>query len=90
MGWIGFVHYENFRCDFRTQTCALIAPVQPILHRVSCSNKTLPSAPKHYETHQNMSLGSNWVDRVRRCEKFQRDFVARTFAQVWPVLNLVL
>ena len=69
MGWIGCVHYENFRCDFRTQTCALIAPVQPILHRVSCSNKTLPSAPKHYETHQNMSLGFNWVDRVRSLRK---------------------
>jgi hypothetical protein len=34
------------------QTYALIAPVQPILHRISCSNETLPSAPKHYETHQ--------------------------------------
>ena len=29
------------------QTCALIAPVQTVLHRVSCSNKTLPNAPKH-------------------------------------------
>ena len=47
------------------QTCALIAPVQPILHRVSCSNETLPNASKYYETHQNMSLGSNGVDRVR-------------------------
>ena len=47
------------------QTCALIAPVQPILHRVSCSNETLPSAPKHYETQQYLSLGSNWLDRVR-------------------------
>ena len=28
------------------QTCALIAPVQPVLHRVSCSNETLPNAPK--------------------------------------------
>ena len=46
------------------QTCALIAPVQPILHRVSCSNETLPNTPKHYETHQNMSLGSNGVDWV--------------------------
>ena len=51
------------------QTCALIAPVQPILHRVSCSNETLPSAPKHYETHQNMSLGSNGVDRVDLLQK---------------------
>jgi len=47
------------------QTCALIAPLQPVLHRVSSINETLPSAPKHYETHQNMSLGFNWVDRVR-------------------------
>ena len=47
------------------QTCALIAPVQPVLHRVSCSNETLPNAPKQYETLQNMSLGSNGVDRVR-------------------------
>ena len=51
------------------QTCALIAPVQPILHQVSCSDETLPSAPKYYETHQNMSLGSNWVDRVRSLRK---------------------
>jgi len=47
------------------QTCALIAPFQPVLHRVSSINETLPNAPKHYETHKNMSLGINWVDRVR-------------------------
>ena len=41
------------------QICALIAAVQPVWHRVSCSNETLPNAPKHYETHTNMSLGSN-------------------------------
>jgi len=51
------------------QTCALIAPVQPVLHRVSCSNETLPNATKHYETHQNMSLGSNGVDRVHSLRK---------------------
>jgi hypothetical protein len=51
------------------QTCALIALVQPILHRVSCSNETLTNAPKHYEMHQNMSLGSNGVDRVRSLPK---------------------
>jgi len=37
--------------------------------RVSCSNETLPNAPKHYETHQNWGLGSNWVDRVRSLRK---------------------
>ena len=69
MGWIGCVRCEKFRCDFMAQTCALIAPVQPILHQVSCSNETLTKAPKHYEMHQNMSLGSNGVDRVHSLRK---------------------
>ena len=67
--WIRCVCYEKFRCDFLAQTFALIAPVQPILHRVWCSNETSPNAPKHYETHQNMSLGSNGVDRLRSLQK---------------------
>ena len=69
MGWIGCVCCEKFWCDFMARTSALIAPVQPVLHRVSCSNETLPNAPKYYETHQNMSLGSNGVDRVRSLPK---------------------
>ena len=51
------------------RTFALIAPVQPILHRVSCSNEMVPNAPKHYETHQNMSLGPDGVDRVDLLQK---------------------
>jgi len=35
-----------------------------ILHRFSCSNETLPNAPKYYKTHQNKSLWSSGVDRV--------------------------
>ena len=46
------------------QTCALIAQVQPILHRVPCSIKTLPNALKCYATQQKKSLGSTWLDRV--------------------------
>jgi hypothetical protein len=34
------------------QTCALIAPVQHVLHRVSYSNETLTNGPKHYENAQ--------------------------------------
>ena len=60
----------EFQNEFMAQTCALIAPVQPVLHRVSCSNETYPNAPKHYELHQNMSLGFNGVDGVSYCEKF--------------------
>src|SRR6185436_11323044 len=47
----------------------IIAPVQPVLQRVSCSNETLPNEPKYYETHQNICLGSNGVDRVRSLRK---------------------
>ena len=42
------------------------------LHQVSCSNEALPNAPKHYETHQNMSLWSNGVDRVRSLRKIPK------------------
>ena len=67
------------------RTSTLIAPIQPVFHRVSCSNETLPNAPKYYETHQNMSLGYNgWISCVR-CEKFRCDFVAKTFALIAPV-----
>ena len=69
MGWIGSVRCEKFRCDFVAQTCALIAPVQPVLYQVSCSNGTLTNTPKHYEMHKNMSLGSKGVDRVRLLRK---------------------
>ena len=64
MGWIECVLCEKIRCDFMAQTCALIAPVQPISHRVSCSNETIQNAPKHYKTHQFMNLASNGMDRV--------------------------
>ena len=67
------------------RTFALIALVHPVLHRVSCSYEMIPNAPKHYETHQNMSLGSNGVDQDVRCKKLQHDFMARTFAFVAPV-----
>ena len=70
MLWIGCVRFEKFQCDFMAQTCALITPVQTVLHRVSCSNETLPNAHKYNETHQNMSLGCNGVDRVRSLQKF--------------------
>ena len=69
MGWIGCVHCEKSRRDFVARTFALIGPVHPVLHRVSCSYEMIPNAPKHNETHQNMSLGSNGVDQVRLLRK---------------------
>ena len=72
------------------RTFALIAPFQPVLQLASCSNETIQNAPKHYETHLNMSLGSNGVDRVRSLQKkFRCDFAARNFVLIAPI-QLVL
>ena len=51
------------------RTFALIAPVHTVLHRVLCSYETITDEPKHYATHQQMSLGSNGVDWVRLLQK---------------------
>ena len=50
---------KKFRCDFAARNFALIAPIQTVLYRASCSNKTIQNAPKHYETHRYMNLGFN-------------------------------
>ena len=68
MGFIGSIRCKKSWSDFVARTFALIAPVHPVLHQV-CSYETIPNAPKHYETHQNMSLGSNGVDQVRSLRK---------------------
>jgi len=69
MGWIGCVRCKKSRRDFVARTFALLAPVHPVLDRVSISYETIPNAPKHYETHQNMSLQSNGVDQVCSLQK---------------------
>ena len=83
MDWIRCVGCEKLQRDFVAQTFALIAPVQYVLKQVSCSYGTIPNAPKHNETHQNMSLGSNGVDQVCSLRKLQR--VARTYVFIAPV-----
>ena len=59
--WVCSLRKQS-RHDFVSRTFALIAPVHPILHRVSCSYEMIPNAPKYYELHRNISLGSNGVD----------------------------
>ena len=54
---------------FVARTFVLIAPVQYVLHQVSCSYETIPNVPKYYETDRNISLGSNGVDWVRSLQK---------------------
>jgi len=69
MGWIRSVRCEKLQCDFVARTFVLIAPVQYVLHQLSCTYETIPNAPKYYETHRNISLGSNGVDWVRSLRK---------------------
>jgi len=60
---------QKFQEDIMARTFALIAPVWRVLLHVSCSSETVPNAPKWKETHQNMSLGSNSVDREHSLQK---------------------
>ena len=69
MGWITCFRLEKSRRDFVARAFALIALIHLVLHRVSCVYEMIPNAPKHYATHQNMSLGSNGVDSVRWLQK---------------------
>ena len=64
------VHFcKKSRRDF--VACTLIAPVHTGLNRVSCSYEMITDEPNHYETYQNMSLGSNVVDWVRSLQKIR-------------------
>jgi len=62
---IGSVRCEKFKQDIVAPTFSSIAPVWLVLQQVSCNSKTVPNAPKQKQTHQNLSLGSNGVDRER-------------------------
>ena len=91
-GGSGVFAAKKIQCEYVARTFALIAQVQPVLHRVSCSNETIQNAPKYYKTNQYMILGSKGVDRVRSLRKFQCDFMAQTcalIAPVQPILYLV-
>src|SRR6185312_10497310 len=66
MGWIGRVRCEKFRRDFVARTFAL---VRPVLHRVSYGHQTVAKAPNWYKMNQNVSLGSNGLDRLRSLRK---------------------
>ena len=69
MGWIRCVGCEKLQRNFVARTSALIAPIQYVLHQLSCTYETIPNAPKYYEMHRNISLGSNGVDGVHWLRK---------------------
>src|SRR6185503_6332397 len=66
---IGRVCCEKFKQDIAARTFSLIAPVWLVLQQVSCCSKMVPNARKRSETHKNMSLGSNGVDREHSLRK---------------------
>ena len=65
IGWMGCIGCKKLQRDFGARTFALIAPVQYVLQQVSCSYATIPNAPKYYEMHRHIGLGSNGVDWLR-------------------------
>ena len=69
MGWIGCVRGKKLQRDFVERTFLLIAPVQYLLHQLSCTYETIPNALKYYGTQRNISLVSNGVDQVRLLQK---------------------
>src|SRR6185295_13053668 len=55
----------RYRCTNFCINCTSLASFAPI----SCSSETVQKALEQKETHQNMSLGSNSVDRERSLQK---------------------
>jgi hypothetical protein len=55
--WIRCSHYGKFQCDFIARTCALIALVRPILHRLSSFKGTVRNTPKHESRVQSGGSG---------------------------------
>ena len=93
MGWKGCDRCEKFQHDFVGRTFALIAAIQAVFHRFLCSNKTITNGPKHYESHQNLSLRSNGVDQVRSLQKCPMRLRGPNFCvncNIRPVLHCVL
>ena len=72
---------KKSRRDFLPRTFALIAPLHPVLHRVSCSYETIPNAPEHYETHQN--------DQVRWLRTTTTRFRGKNFCLIAPNLSIL-
>ena len=66
MLWIGSVRCENFYQDIVARTFCINCTSLARFASSLCSSIMVPNASKRKETHENLSLGSNCVDRVRR------------------------
>jgi len=76
--WVCLLRKKSRR-DFVPRTFALMSPLHPVLHRVSCSYENFPNAPEHYEMHQNMSLEPNGLDQLHWLRKITTRLRATNF-----------
>ena len=92
-GGKGAIVAKNSNTTSWHQLFSLIALVQPKLLSVLYINKMIRNAPKHYETHQNLSFVSNGVDQVRSLQKCPMRLRGPNFCvncNIRPVLHRVL
>ena len=69
MLWIGSVRCENFYQDIVARTFCINCTSLARFASSLCSSKMVQNASERRETHPNMSLGSNGVDRERSLQK---------------------
>jgi len=60
MSWIRCVRCEKLSCDFVARTSSLIAPIQPVLLRVSCSNETNPKCTQTVRNKPILEFRVQW------------------------------
>ena len=96
MGWIRCIRYQKFQCEFVAWSIALIASVQPVWQRVSCSNEKNPKCtqilqnidkctqPLRKRTKTWVQCPMRWIACVR-CQKFRCEFVSQIFVLIAPV-----
>ena len=69
-GWIKRVRCEKLQRDFVARTFVLIAPVQYVLHQVSCSYKRSQMQQNTVKQTETLIWGpTGWIGCVR-CEKY--------------------
>ena len=85
MAWIRCVRCKKLQRDFVARTFVLIAPVQCVLHQVSCSYKRSQMHRNTVKQTETLVWGRTWLIGCVRCEKSGRDFAAPTFALIAPV-----
>ena len=92
MGWIRCVRCEKLQRDFEARTFAIIPLVNPFCTEFHAVTKRYQMHPYTMKRSKTWIYGPMGCIECVCCEKFQRDFVARTFALialVRPILNRV-